>query len=145
MPAAAASVAHMNSAYDQGEGFLAWLSAMFGVGGGLVALAFYVVIVIGFWRTFSKAGIPGILAIIPIVNLFCLLKIARMSFWFILLYLVPIANVVLAIVVAVKVGRNFGHGGAFSFFLLWLFPIIGYLIVGFSNDRFEPVEARPAY
>jgi len=111
-----------------------------GVGGGLIGFVIYVVIVIGFWKTFSKAGIPGILAIIPIVNTLFLLRIARMSMWFILLLLIPIVNIVVSIVMAVKVGRNFGHGGAFSFFLLWLLAPIGYLILGFGSDRYQPVR-----
>lgn len=134
----------MDTAYGP-DNVLAGMLAGMGLTGWLIVLIVYVIIVIGYWKTFSKAGIPGILAIIPIVNAFCLLRIARMSYWFILLYLVPIANIVLAIVVALKVGRNYGHGGIFSFFLLWLFPIIGYLIIGFSSDRFQPDQPRPAY
>lgn len=124
-----------------GTGVFDGLLAMMGAGGGIAVLIVYVVVAIGLWRTFSKAGIPGILGIIPIINAIFLLRVARMSMWFALLYLVPIANIVLAIVVAVKVGRNFGHGGAFSFFLLWLLAPIGYLILGFGGDRFRPADA----
>jgi len=60
-----------------------------------------------------------------------------MSGWWVLLYLVPIANVILAIVVAVKVGDRFGKGGAFSFFLLFLIPFIGYFILGFGDSRYR--------
>nr|WP_119698311.1 DUF5684 domain-containing protein [Microbacterium halotolerans] len=109
-----------------------------GAGGGIAALIVYVIVAIGLWKTFVKADIPGILGIIPIVNVIFLLKVARMSMWFALLYLIPIVNIVLAIIVAVKVGRNFGHGGAFSFFLLWLLAPIGYLILGFGSDRYQP-------
>ena len=80
--------------------------------------------------------LPGILAIIPIVNMFILVKIAGYSAWLGLLYFIPIANVVLAIIVAIKVGERFGKGGAFSFFLLFLFPFIGYLILGFGDARY---------
>ena len=40
------------------------------------------------------------------------------------------------IIVAIKVGENFGKGGAFSFFLLFLFPFIGYLILGFGDAQY---------
>ncbi|WP_300590701.1 MULTISPECIES: DUF5684 domain-containing protein [Microbacterium] len=102
----------------------------------LIGLAIYVVVAIALWRVFSKAGWPGILAIIPIVNMFILVKIAGYSAWLGLLYFVPIANLVLAIIVAIKVGEKFGKGGAFSFFLLFLFPFIGYLILGFGDAQY---------
>ncbi|GAA1700360.1 hypothetical protein GCM10009808_17480 [Microbacterium sediminicola] len=107
----------------------------------LLSLAVYVLYVVALWRVFSKAGYPGWLAIIPIVNMFVLVKVGGMSAWWGLLYFVPIANIVLVIIVALKVGRNFGHGAAFSIFLLWLFSIIGFCIIGFSSDTYSKVEA----
>ncbi|MGS0561378.1 DUF5684 domain-containing protein [Microbacterium aurugineum] len=104
---------------------------------GLIALVFYILVAVGLWKVFTKAGYPGILAIIPIVNLIFLVKIAGMSGWFALLYLIPIANLVLAIIVAFKLGARFGKGGVFSFFLLFLFPYIGYLILGFGDSRYS--------
>ncbi|WP_226531920.1 DUF5684 domain-containing protein [Microbacterium paraoxydans] len=104
---------------------------------GLIALVFYILVAVGLWKVFTKAGYPGILAIIPIVNLVFLVKIAGMSGWFALLYLIPIANLVLAIIVAFKLGARFGKGGVFSFFLLFVFPYIGYLILGFGDSRYS--------
>ncbi|MGO2745594.1 DUF5684 domain-containing protein [Microbacterium sp.] len=104
-----------------------------------VSIIVYVIYAITMWKVFSKAGYPGILAIIPIVNWVFLVKIAGMSAWFALLYLIPIVNIVFAIVVAIKEGKNFGKGGAFSFFLLWLFPFIGHLIIGFGSATYRKV------
>ena len=104
---------------------------------GLIALVFYILVAVGLWKVFTKAGYPGILAIIPIVNLIFLVKIAGMSGWFALLYLIPIVNLILAIIVAFKLGARFGKGGVFSFFLLFLFPYIGYLILGFGDSRYS--------
>lgn len=114
---------------DQASVSSLWTTSIFG-------LVIYVIVVVALWRVFAKAGWPGILAIIPIVNMFILVKIAGYSAWLGLLYFIPIANVVLAIIVAIKVGENFGKGGAFSFFLLFLFPFIGYLILGFGDARY---------
>ncbi len=107
---------------------------------GVFGLIFYVLIVIALWRVFSKAGWPGVLAIIPIVNMFILVKIAGYSAWLGLLYFVPIVNIVLSIIVAIRVGKGFGKGGVFSFFLLWLFQIIGYFIIGFGSARYTRPE-----
>ncbi|WP_374976811.1 DUF5684 domain-containing protein [Microbacterium trichothecenolyticum] len=102
----------------------------------VVGLIYWVATIAAYWKTFTKAGYPGWLAIIPIVNLFVLVKVAGYSAWLGLLWFVPIANLVLAIIVAFRNGRAFGHGGAFSFFLLFLLNPIGYFITGFSNDTY---------
>ncbi|MDR2998764.1 MAG: DUF5684 domain-containing protein [Microbacterium sp.] len=111
-----------------------------GVVFGIIALIYWVASIAAYWKTFTKAGYPGWLAIIPIVNLFVLVKVAGLSAWFGLLFFVPIANIVMAIIVALRNGRAFGHGGAFSFFLLFLLSPIGYFVTGFSSDTYpKPV------
>lgn len=104
-----------------------------GLVGGLVG---YVLTVIALWPVFRKAGKPGWGALIPIYNTYLLIKIAGFHGATILLYLIPIANLVFAIVVAVKVANAFGKGAAFGFFLLWLLAIIGYLILGYGSARY---------
>lgn len=103
----------------------------------LIAVAVYVLMVVALWRVFTKAGYPGWLAIIPIVNAIYIVKVAGYSGWMTLLYLIPIVNIVFHIIVSIRVGRAFGHGGFFSFVLLVVFWIIGYLIIGFSDDRYR--------
>lgn len=114
-----------------------FVSAFFSGTTSVIGIIFYVLLAIAWWKVFTKAGYPGVLALIPIVNAIFLLRIAGMSGWWVLLYLVPIANVILAIVVAVKVGDRFGKGGVFSFFLLFLIPFIGYFILGFGDSRYR--------
>ena len=104
---------------------------------GVIGFILYVITVIALWKVFTKAGHAGWLAIIPIVNLFVLTKIAGFSYWLGLLYLIPIVNIVLHIIVALRVGKGFGKGAGFSIFLLWLFSFIGYLILGFGSDTYD--------
>ena len=99
----------------------------------------YVLIAVALWRVFSKAGYAGILAIIPIVNMFVLVKVAGYSAWMGLLYFIPIVNFIFAIVMAFKLGARFGKGGAFSFFLLFLFSVIGYFIIGYGKAQYREV------
>ncbi|MBP2436590.1 DUF5684 domain-containing protein [Microbacterium amylolyticum] len=115
---------------------MAGLGALYGAG-GVVGVICYIIVAIALWKVFTKAGLPGFLAIIPIVNLFALVKVSGLKIWWGLLYLVPIVNIVFAIIVALKVGERFGKGGAFSFFLLFLFQFIGYLILGFGDARYR--------
>lgn len=104
---------------------------------GLIVLVFYILVAVGLWKVFTKAGHPGILAIIPIVNIVFLVRIAGMSGWLALLYIIPIVGFVFGIIVAIKLGERFGKGGLFSFFLLFVFPYIGYLILGFGDSRYS--------
>ena len=105
--------------------------------GGVLGIIWYILLAIALWRVFTKAGRAGILAIIPIVNVFVLVKIAGLSYWWVLLYLVPIVNIILSIVVAFRIGRAFDKGGLFSFFFLWMISFIGYFIIGFGSSRYS--------
>jgi hypothetical protein len=114
--------------------------SLFNLWTGILAFLWYVLVAIAMWMVFAKAGWPGILALIPIVNIVILVKIAGMSAWWSLLYLIPIVNVIFSIVVAVKVGAAFGKGAVWSFFLLWLISFIGYFILGFGDAKYtKPV------
>ncbi|MFF1574324.1 DUF5684 domain-containing protein [Leifsonia sp. NPDC058292] len=101
--------------------------------GGLIG---YILLVLALWPVFRKAGKPGWGALIPIYNAYLLVKIAGYHGALVILYFIPIVNIVVAIIVAFGVGRAFGKGGAFSFFLLWLLAIIGYFIIGYGSSQY---------
>lgn len=118
------------------------VAALFSGTTSVVALVFYALFVVASWKMFTKAGYAGILSLIPIVNLIVIVKIAGYSGWMVLWYIIPIANIVMAFFVALRLGANFGKGGAFSFFLLWLFPIVGYFIIGLGSATYRRVDPR---
>lgn len=101
-------------------------------------VVYYILWAIAMWKIFSKAGFLGILAFIPIVNVFILVKIAGYSAWLGLLFLIPIVGWIFSIFVAIQLGARFGKGGAFSFFLLWLFQVIGFFIIGYGSATYTP-------
>ncbi|PFG21033.1 DUF5684 domain-containing protein [Serinibacter salmoneus] len=92
-------------------------------------------LILGF--VFSKAGKPVWAAFVPIYNMIVHLNIAGLSGWFFLLYFVPLANIVLAIIVAIRVGQAFARSTAFSILLLWLFSLIGYIILAFGQSTYD--------
>lgn len=110
----------------------------------LVGVVVYVIVVIALWRVFTKAGYAGWLAIIPIVNTFVLVKIAGFSAWMGLLYLIPIVNIILHIIVSLRVGKGFGKDAVFSVFLLWLLSAIGYLMLGFGAATYDRARITSA-
>lgn len=117
-------------------------TSVFGLGLGFGSgLIFAVLTIIALWKVFTKAGRPGWAAIIPIYNAYILLKIAGRSGWWLLLLLIPLVNLVVAIVVSIDVAKAFGKSGVFGFFGLFVFSIIGYLILGFGGARYTGPSA----
>jgi hypothetical protein len=106
-------------------------------------MAIVVVTLIGMWKVFVKAGQPGWGCIIPIYNIYCLVKIAGKERWWLLLYLIPLVNIIAAILVTLGVARNFGKGGGFAAGLIFL-PFIFYLILGFGDATYRPAPPMAA-
>ena len=117
-----------------------------GGGGGIVGVLFTVIclalmlaVIAGFWKTFVKAGQPGWGVLIPIFNLYLLIKVAGRPGWWLLLMFVPIVNFVVSIIILIDVAKNFGKGVGFAMGLLFL-GVIFYPILGFGDAQYRPVE-----
>ena len=63
---------------------------------GLIAVLYILIPTIMLWGVFRKAGEPGWVAIIPVVNIYFLLKIARRTPLWILLFISPLFSQVIA-------------------------------------------------
>lgn len=105
----------------------------------LLELAIGILIVVGMWKVFTKAGQPGWGCIIPIYNLYLMCKIAGRPGWWVLLYFVPLVGIVIAILVAIDIAKAFGKGGGFAVGLV-LLGFIFYPILGFGSAQYQ----RPA-
>lgn len=101
----------------------------------LLELALIVLIIAGIWKVFAKAGQPGWAAIIPIFNVYILLKVAGRPWWWLLLLLIPLVNIVIVFVVAIDVAKAFGQGVGFGIGLA-LLGFIFYPILGFGDATY---------
>ena len=115
-------------------------AAAMGTGAMICWIVLVLLILIGMWKVFVKAGKPGWAAIIPIYNMIVLLEIAGKPLWWIILLLIPFVNIIVIIIVLVALARNFGKGVGFALGLLIL-PFIFYPILGFGDARYQPVAA----
>jgi hypothetical protein len=104
---------------------------------GLVYAAIVIFEIAALWKVFTKAGRPGWGAIIPIYNIYLLVKVAGRPGWWVILYIIPIVNIVIHLIVSLDLARNFGKGGAFGVFGLWLFQFIGIPILGFGSAQYQ--------
>src|SRR5574344_3137400 len=80
----------------------------------IVSLIISVLMIIGMWKMYVKAGKPGWASIVPFYNLYVLFEIAGMNGWMFLLLLVPIANIVFLIILYINLAKAFGKSGGFA-------------------------------
>ena len=116
----------------------------------LVFIAIGLVVVVGMWKTFDKAGQPGWAAIVPFYNLVVMFRIGGQSGWFALSYLlnfIPIIGTLafLGIIIwnHVNISKRFGQGVGFAIGLVLLAPIF-WLILGFGSSKYlaeQPAQA----
>lgn len=109
--------------------------AAFGAGYMIVCLAIVVVILVGWWKMFEKAGKPGWAAIVPFYNFYCLADMAFGNGWLFLLIFVPCASAIFAIIVWIKLAAAFGKSVLFGIGMV-LFPYIFVLILGFGDAQY---------
>ena len=100
-----------------------------------VALVALIAVIAGWWKVFSKAGYPGWLAIIPIVNVFVYVLIGGKPWWWVILLLIPIVNIVVVFLVHLGVAENYGMGIGFAIGLFLLSPIF-ILILGLGDYQY---------
>ena len=106
----------------------------------ILSLIFVVILVIAIWKMFEKGGIPGILGLIPVVNLLYLAKLAGKPMWWGLLYFVPFVNVVIMILILIGLAERFGRGTGTAIGLIILTPIF-FCILGYGSAEYsEPGE-----
>ncbi len=106
----------------------------------VIGLAIGIVELIALWKVFTKAGKPGIACIVPIWNIICMLQITGNPVWYILLLVVPGANIYVAIKLVLDLAKVFGKSLGFGFGLLFLSPIF-IPVLGFGDAEYQLPQA----
>ena len=101
----------------------------------LIYIAILVIFIIGTWKAFTKAGRPGWAILIPIYNKIVMLQIARRPIWWIILFFIPIVNLVASIIVAIDIAKAFGKGTGFGIGIAFL-PFIFFPILGYGDSKY---------
>jgi hypothetical protein len=105
-----------------------------------IYLTLLVLVVVGGWKVFVKAGQPGWAVLVPIYNVYVFLKVAGKPWWWLLLLLIPFVGLVVAIIATVAFAQRFGKGGGFAVGMIFL-PFIFYPILGFGDAQYSPPVA----
>jgi len=82
-------------------------------------------------------------AIIPIYNVIVLLKIVGREWWWVILLLIPIVNLIVAIIISLDLAKSFGRGTGFAIGL-FILPFIFGLILGFGSDTYRGPAGKAA-
>src|SRR6266568_2584250 len=91
---------------------------------------------VGYAKFFSRAGQPGWVAIIPIVNTYFLCRVAGRPGWWVILMFIPFVNFIVWIIISIDVAKNFGKGTGFGVGLAFL-SFIFYPILGFGKAQYQ--------
>ena len=104
----------------------------------LLYVAILVVFCVGCWKMVAKAGMPGILGLIPIVNLFVLPIVGGKPWWWDFMLFIPIFGQLLyMILVSLSIAERFGRGIGTVLGLIFLTPIF-VCILGFGDAEWSP-------
>lgn len=108
-----------------------------------VTLVISVLSIVAMWIIFKKAGQAGWKCLIPIYNTYTLVKIVDGNGWKFLLLLIPIVNIIYAIMLVFRMAKSFGKGLGFGFGLLFLNTIF-MLILAFGKAQYVGPKGQPA-
>jgi hypothetical protein len=106
----------------------------------IVWLVLAIVVIAGMWKVFTKAGRPGWAVLIPIYDIYVLLKIAGKPGWWLILLLIPVVGLVFAILAVAALANCFGKGAGFTVGLI-LLPFVFYPILGFGDAKYTAPPA----
>ena len=95
----------------------------------IVVLGILAFILYCYWKVFEKAGRPGWESLIPFYNIYIITtKIAKLPWWYLLLFFIPIANIYAIFKIYIEFAKNFGKSTLFGvllvFFAVILIPVL---------------------
>lgn len=120
--------------------------------GGLAALGFVwflslalvVMTLIGYWKVFTKIGLPGWMGIVPFVNIYMLFKARgqREPVVWLILCLIPCIQIIGLWFLANDTAELFGKELGWKIFL-FIFPGLSHLILGFGGSQADRSMIAP--
>lgn len=105
---------------------------------GFIWFIFAVVMIIGTWKIYMKAGQPGWASIIPIYNIVILLKIVNKPLIWLLWLCIPFVNIYFGVVMMHRLSVSFGKDTGFTVGLI-LIPIVFIPILGFDKSVYQRI------
>ena len=108
----------------------------------IFCFALAVIAIAGMWKVFEKAGKPGWACLIPFYNTYTMLKIGGKPGWWLLLFFIPVVNLVFAIWATNMISKSFGKDEGFTAGLV-LLGFIFWPILGFGEAKYQGPYGDP--
>jgi hypothetical protein len=109
----------------------------------LIWLAVFVFYLATYWKLYEKAGQPGWAGIIPIYNIYVMLKFVGKPGWWLIMMFIPGVNLVFAIWMTNMLSKSFGKTEGFTVGLV-LLGFIFYPILAFGDAKYLGPYGDPA-
>jgi hypothetical protein len=104
-------------------------------GCGFLYILIPLLMIIGMWKVFAKAGQPGWASLIPIYNVYVVCEIAGTPDNFIFL-LIPVLNIYYLFITYIEFCKKFGKETGFAIGLVLLAPVF-WCILGFGSAQYR--------
>jgi hypothetical protein len=110
----------------------------------LLVLVIIAICTVSIWILFKKAGKPGWAAFMPFYHTAVLLEITSEPLWWIIMFQLPLVNIVYSVLVMRRLAGVFGKGVGFTWGLV-LFPYIFLPILAFGKSTYANTypQSRP--
>jgi hypothetical protein len=110
----------------------------------ILYLALLVLFLVGYWKVFTKLGLPGWMGIIPFVNVYMIFKARgkREPVVWLILFLIPCINIIAAWFLASDTAEMFDKEIGWKIFL-FLIPGISHLVLGFGSAQADRAAIAP--
>lgn len=96
------------------------------------------------WKIFTKAGEPGWGIFVPIYNLYLVCKISGHPEWWLILFFIPLVNIVIGLIISMDIAKVFSKSSGFGIGL-WLLPFIFVPVLGFGSAKYTPPRVLPRF
>lgn len=111
------------------------LSALF-FGMTIFASILGIIMIISYWKIFSKKGKPGWAILVPIYNVIVQIQVANLSMIYFLLLLIPVVNIYAIIKINISMAKSFGKSAGFGVGMI-LLPVIFIPLLAFADIKEE--------
>jgi signal peptidase I len=98
-------------------------------------IPFYLLTAVGYFKLFEKAGEQGWKGFIPIYNFLFILKIIGKPTWWIILFFIPLINIIAFIIITADLMKSFGKNRFHEQAMAVLFGFIYLPYLGFKKDE----------
>lgn len=102
----------------------------------MIILVSSLLVLISLWVVFNKAGVSGWMCLIPVYNMYLLMKISGKPGWWAFLLFIPLVGTIFYLLAMLELAEKFGRGTLFGVGLC-LLPMFFFPLLAFAGSSYE--------